>query len=98
MPLTLGDFITLPSSSLKNEKKMADASIYLRKNLVPRQVLLKHPKLTDPLEREAALVPKETRALFAAAARDTLNDLFSTEPSIVCYTYNKGRAQRIKLL
>jgi hypothetical protein len=92
MPLTLADFIPV------SQKKMADASIYLRKNLVPRQVLLKHPKLADPLEREAALVQKETRALFAAAAQDTLNDLFSTEPSIVCYTYNKGRAQRIKLL
>ncbi len=94
MPFTLADFLPLPQKA----KKAVDASVFLRKNLVPRQVLMKHPKLADPLEREVALVPKQTRALFNAAAQDTLKDLFSTEPSIVCYRFNKGRPQRIKLM
>ncbi len=96
MPFTLADF--LPVSVPEPQKKTVDASVFLRKNLVPRQVLMKHPKLADPLEREAALVPKQTRALFTAAAQDSLKNLFSTEPSIVCYSYTNGRAQRIKLL
>lgn len=98
MPFTLADFLPETMPSEQKQKKTVEASVFLRKNLVPRQVLMKHPKLADRLEREAALVPKQTRALFAAAADDCLKNLFNTEPSIVCYTYNKGRAQRIKLL